>query len=76
MLLNYKGLKKGGNITAATVYCKQEMEINNIRKFSAQFLGVGDMSKMPSGSTQVRIMKKPNIIRLCKIMHTVSLIVD
>ena len=53
MLLNYKGAKKGG-VTAATVYRKQVTEINNISKFATKFLGVGDMSKLPSGLTQVR----------------------
>ena len=63
MRLNYKGAKKGGGFTSATVYRKQETEINNIHKFAAKFPGVGDMSKLPSGSTQVRDMMKPYIIR-------------
>ena len=33
------------------------------------------MSKLPSGLTQVRDMKKPCIIRLWKIKHLVSFIV-
>ena len=37
MQLNYKGAKKGGGVTSATVYRKQEREINNIRKFAAKF---------------------------------------
>jgi hypothetical protein len=73
MLLNYKGAKKWEGFTAATVYRKQETEINNIRKFTAKFPGVGDMSKLPSGSTQERDIKKPYIIRLWKIQHPVSL---
>jgi len=70
-----KGCQRGGD-TAATVYPKHETKINNIlRKFAAKFPGVGDMSKLPSGSTQVRDMKKPYIIRLWKIKHPVSFIV-
>jgi hypothetical protein len=72
MLLNYKGSKKGGSFTGATVYCKQETEINNIQKFAANFPGVINPSQLPSGSTQVRDMKKPFIIRLWKMKHPVS----
>ena len=72
MLLNYKGSKKGGSFTGATVYRKQETEINNIRKFAAKFPGVNNPSQLPSGSTQVRDMKKPYIIRLWKMKHPVS----
>jgi hypothetical protein len=72
MLLNYKGSKKGGRFTGATVYHKQEAEINNIRKFAANFPGINNPSKLPSGSTQVRDMKKPYIIRLWKLKHPVS----
>ncbi len=67
MLLNYNGSKKGGSFTGATVYCKQETEVNNIRKFAAKFPGVNNLSQLPSGSTQVRDMKKPYIIRLWKL---------
>ncbi len=63
MCINYKGAN-GGGVTSATVYWKQETEINNIRKFAAKFPGVGDMSELPSGSTQVRDMMKLYIIRL------------
>ena len=72
MLLNYKGSKKGGSFTGATVYCKQETEINNIRKVAAKFPGVNNPSQLPSGLTQVRDMKKPYIIRLWKMKHPVS----
>ncbi len=69
MLLNYKGSKKGGSFTGATVYRKQETEINNIRKFAPKFPGVNNPSQLPSGSTQVRDMKKPYIIRLWKLKY-------
>ncbi len=72
MLLNNKGSQKGGSFTGATVYRKQETEINNIRKFAAKFPGVNNPSQLPSGSTQVRDMKKPYIIRLWKMKHPVS----
>ena len=54
---------KGGGGSSATMYWKQETEINNICKFAAKFPGVGDMSKLPSDLTQVRDMMKPYIIR-------------
>ena len=52
------------------------MEINNIRKFAAKFPGEGDMSKLPSGLTQVRDMMKPYIIRLWKLKHSVRLLYE
>ena len=58
------------------MYQKQETEINNIRKFAAKFPGVGDMSKLPSGSTQVRDMMEPHIIRLWKLKHPVRLLYE
>ncbi len=72
MLLNYKGSKKGGSFAGATVYRKQETEINNIRKSAAKFPGVNNPSQLPSGSTQVRDMKKLCIIQLWKMKHPVS----
>ena len=76
MLLYYKGAKGGGGFTGATVYWKQETEINNIHKFVDKFLGDGDMSKLPSGLTQVRDMMKLYVIWLWKIKHPVSLLYD
>ena len=52
------------------------MEINNIRKFAAKFPGVGDMSKLPSSSTQVRDMMKPYTIWLWKLKHPVRLLYE
>jgi hypothetical protein len=72
MLLNYKGSKKGWSFTGATVYRKQERETNNIRKFLAKFPGVNNPSQLLSGSTQVRDIKKPYMIRLWKLKHPVS----
>ncbi len=66
-----KGPKRGGGFTSATVYRKQETEINNIRKVAAKFPEVGDMSRLPSGLAQVRDMMKPYIIRLWKLKHPV-----
>ncbi len=65
------GPKGGGGFTYATMYWKQEKEINNIHKFAAKFPGVGDMSKLPSGLTQVREMTKPHITWLWKLKHLV-----
>ena len=76
MRTNYKGAKKKGGVTSATVYWKQETEINNIRKFAAKFPGVGNMSKLPSGSTQVRDMMKPYIIWLWTSKHPVRLLYE
>ena len=72
MRSNCKGAKKkGGRFTSANVYQKQKTEINNIRKFVAIFPGVGDMSILPSGLTQVRDMMKSYIIQLWKLKHPV-----
>ena len=67
------GQKGGGGFTSATMYWKQEKEINNIHKFAAKFPGVGDMSKLPSGLIQVREMTKPHITWLWKLKHLVRL---
>ena len=76
MCLNYKGAKKGVGFTSATMYWKQETEINNIRKFAAKFPGVGGISKLPIGSTQVRDMMEPYIIWLWKLKHPVRLLYE
>jgi hypothetical protein len=74
MLLNNKGAKRGGGHCHNSV-SEHKTKINNIRKFAAKIPVVGDMSKLPSGLTQVKDMKKPYIIQLWKIKHLVSFVV-
>ena len=62
MLAGYKGVKK--SLTGETLWRKMEREMTDIKTFASKFPGINCPSKLPSGSTQLRHMKKPYIIKL------------
>jgi len=61
MLLAYKGARKK-ILEGGTLWRKYENELNEVRKFVLKFLGVGNLSRLPSGTTQLQQMKRPLII--------------
>jgi hypothetical protein len=62
MLQSYKGGRKkvldGGKLQR-----KYENEINKLRKFSYNFLSVGSLAELPSGTAQLQQMKHPLIMK-------------
>ena len=45
---------------------KYKNELNEVRKFALKFLGVGSLSRFPSGTAQLQQMKCLLIIKLWK----------
>ncbi len=62
MLQSYKGGRKkmldGGKSRR-----KYKNEINKLRKFSYNFLGVGSLAELPSGTAQLQQMKRLLIMK-------------
>ncbi len=65
MLLAYKGARKK-IFEGGTLWRKYENELNEVRKFALKFPGVGNLSRLPSGTAQLEQMKRPLIIKLWK----------
>jgi hypothetical protein len=65
MLLAYKGARKK-ILEGGTLWRKYENELNEVRKFALKFLGLGKLSRLPSGTVQLQQMKRPLIIKLWK----------
>jgi hypothetical protein len=63
--LDDKGARKK-ILERGTLWRKYESELNEVRKFALKFLGVGNLSKLPSRTVQLHQMKKPLIIKLWK----------
>jgi hypothetical protein len=65
MLLAYKGARMK-ILEGGTLWRKYENELNEVRKFALKFPGVGNLSRLPSGTAQLQQMKRPLIIKLWK----------
>ena len=65
MLLAYKGARKK-ILEGGTLWRKYKNELNEVRKFALKFPGVGNLSRLPSGTAQLQQMKRPLIIKLWK----------
>ncbi len=65
MLIAYKGTRKR-ILEGGTLWRKYESEFNEVRKFSLKFLGIHNLSNLPSSTAQLQQMKRPLIIKLWK----------
>jgi hypothetical protein len=63
MLLAHKGAWKK-ILEGGTLWRKYESELNEVRKFTLKFPGIGNLSRLPSGTAQHQQMKHPLIIKL------------
>ena len=70
MLRGYKGAKKA--LTGENLWRKLEKEMTQVKTFASRFPGVNSPSQLPSGTTQLRQMKKPYIIKLWKEQNPVT----
>ncbi len=62
MLHKYKGAKLP--LSGANLLRKLDLEMRDIQKFAAKFPGFNNPAELPSGTTQLRHMKKPVIAKL------------
>ncbi len=49
-----------------------ENELNEVNKFAYKFLGVGNISQLPSGTNQLRQMRRSMVLKIWREMHLVS----
>ena len=59
----FKGMRKG-EMTAENLLRKYEGELTTLRRFAYKFPGVGNLSKLPSGTVQLRQLRKPLVAKL------------
>jgi len=53
-----------GEMNAENLFRKYESEMTNLKKFAYKFPGVGDLSKLPSGTAQLQQLKRPVVRKL------------
>ncbi len=75
ILIPYKGARKK-ELDGGQMWRYYKDQLNELCKFAYKFPGVGSISKLPSGNTQVDQMKLPLLIKLWKEKYPVSLLVD
>jgi len=63
ILQKFKGARNG-TMNAKTLYRKYENEITALRKFACTVTGVGNLNKLPSGTTQLKQVKSPLIAKM------------
>ncbi len=68
----YKGAKK--DHTAQSLWRKYEQELTFLRTFAKTNPGIGNLVELPSGSTQLRHMKKPLAESLWKEKYPVRIV--
>jgi hypothetical protein len=68
----YKGAKKDNN--GQSLWRKYETELTNLHSFAKKIPGIGNLAKLPSGSAQLRHMKKPPVQALWTAKHPVKIL--
>jgi hypothetical protein len=63
MTHRFKGMRKG-EMTAENLLRKYEGELTGLRRFAYKFPGVGNLSKLPSGTAQLQQLRKPLVAKL------------
>ena len=74
MQTRFKGMRKG-EMTAENLLRKYESEITTLRRFAYKFPGVGNLSKLPSGTAQLQQLRKPLVAKLWIEKNPVSQVI-
>jgi hypothetical protein len=64
MQLRFKGMRKGGDMSPTNLHRKYETEMTSLKKFAYKFPGFGNLSKLPSGTTQLQQLRRPLVAKL------------
>jgi hypothetical protein len=59
----FKGMRKG-DMSAENLLRKYEIELTTLRRFAYKFPGVGNLSKLPSGTAQLQQLRRPLVAKL------------
>ena len=60
---HFKGMRKG-EMSAENLLRKYESELTTLQRFAYKFPGVGNLSKLPSGTAQLQQLRKPLVAKL------------
>ena len=63
MQSRFKGMRKG-DMTAENLLRKYESEMTTLRRLAYKFPGVGNLSKLPSGTAQLQQLRRPLVAKL------------
>jgi hypothetical protein len=63
MQSRFKGMRRG-EMTADNLLRKYESELTTLRRFAYKFPGVGNLSKLPSGTAQLQQLRRPIVAKL------------
>jgi hypothetical protein len=67
----FKGMRKG-EMSAENQLRKYESELTTLRRFAYKFPGVGNLSKLPSGTSQLQQRRRPVVAKLWVEKNPVS----
>ena len=73
MQSRFKGMRKG-DMTAENLLRKYESELTTLRRFAYKFPGVGNLSKLPSGTAQLQQLRRPLVAKLWMEKNPVCLV--
>jgi hypothetical protein len=59
----FEGMRKG-KMSAENLLHKYESELTTLRRFAYKFPGVGNLSKLPSGTAQLQQLRRPLVAKL------------
>jgi hypothetical protein len=59
----FKGMRKG-EMSAENLLSKYESELTTLQRFAYKFPGVGNLSKLPSGTAQLQQLRRPLVAKL------------
>jgi hypothetical protein len=62
--LRCKRMRKGGDMSPANLHHKYESEITSLKKFAYKFPGFGNLSKLPSDTSQLQQLRRPFVAKL------------
>jgi len=63
MQSRFKGMRKG-DMTVENLLRKYESELTTLRRLAYKFPGVGNLSKLPSGTAQLQQLRRPLVAKL------------
>ena len=70
----FKGMRKG-EMTAENLLRKYENELTTLRRFAYKFPGVGNLSKLSSGTAQLQQLRQPVVAKLWIEKNPVSQVI-
>ena len=75
MLRYYKGARKK-EMDSGRMWRYYEDQLNEVKKFAYKFPGVSNISKLPSGTNQLRQMRRSMVLKIWKERNPVSFVIE